>query len=131
MKNEFTYINFLFDLTFFDIMVGVLFVVIFFWVLYSLLIFRKRSSLKLIPYKNFLQYIIEVKFIFIFNLIKQQIGPKGYLYSIFSLYIFSLIFYLNFIALLPTSFSLTSQLILMLFFFFNFMYRNLYKWNFE
>lgn len=51
-------------------------------------------------------------FKFILDLIKQQVGPKGYIYFPFIFTIFSFILLTNLLSLTPFSFALTSHIIL-------------------
>jgi len=79
----------------------------------SLFVFLSKKKLKLVP--EAWQFIIEKIYAFIFSIIKQQIGFKGYVYLplIFTLFIFVL--FCNIISLVPFGIALTSHLILILF----------------
>jgi len=61
------------------------------------------------------QRLFEYKLIFIFNLIKQQIGANGYKYVVLFFSIFFFILLLNLLSILPFGIALTSHLILILF----------------
>lgn len=67
-------------------------------------------DLKLVP--DFWQYLIESLFKFLLDLIKQQVGPKGYIYFPFIFTIFTFILLTNLLSLTPFSFALTSHIIL-------------------
>lgn len=67
-------------------------------------------NVKLIP--PLFQYMCENFVLFIFNLLKQQIGKNGYVYFplIFTLFMFILI--MNLFSLLPFGLALTSHIIM-------------------
>jgi F0F1-type ATP synthase membrane subunit a len=61
------------------------------------------------------QRIFEMKAIFVFNLIKQQLGSEHYDYFVIVYTVFFGILYLNLISLLPFGTAVTSQIEVMLF----------------
>jgi len=62
-----------------------------------------------------IQYIIENLTVFIFSIIKQQIGIKGYRFFPLLFTIFNFILLSNYISLLPMGIALTSHIIVTLF----------------
>lgn len=60
------------------------------------------------------QYIIEFFVIFIFNIIKEQTGKKGYVYFPFLFTCFFFILFCNFVSLVPFGISLTSHIIMII-----------------
>lgn len=71
-----------------------------------------NTYLKLIP--TSFQLAFESIFIFIINIIKNQIGSGGYLYLPFIFTVFLFILCSNFISLMPFGIALTSHVILLL-----------------
>lgn len=61
------------------------------------------------------QYLVESLTSFIFSIIKQQIGPKGYKFFPLLFTIFNFILLSNYISLLPMGVALTSHIIVTLF----------------
>lgn len=72
---------------------------------------------KLVPANYVL--LIENQYIFVFSIVAEQIGKKGYKYFPHFLTIFLLILTFNLIGLLPGGFTVTSQIIVTLSFGFN------------
>jgi F-type H+-transporting ATPase subunit a len=70
------------------------------------------DNLKLIP--SCFQRIFEIFFLFIFNLIKQQIGKEGYIYFPLIFSLFTFILFLNLLSLFPFGMALTSHLIMII-----------------
>jgi F-type H+-transporting ATPase subunit a len=70
------------------------------------------SKPKIIPTR--IQYICETLFIFVIDIIKQQVGNKGLKYLPILFTIFILILFSNLVGLLPFAFTPTSHLILTL-----------------
>lgn len=75
------------DLSFFNIIIPMILLISIFWISVTLL----KDNFSLVP--TSIQYLFELVFEFIFNLIKQQIGRDGYLFFpfIFTLFNFVLI----------------------------------------
>lgn len=96
------------DLSLFNIIVPLLIVLFFF----SVITFLFNRNYYLVPKDH--QYIFESLIIFIFNLVKQQIGVLGYPFFplIFVLFIFILI--CNLLSLIPFGIALTSHIIVIL-----------------
>jgi F-type H+-transporting ATPase subunit a len=72
-----------------------------------------KNKYKLIP--DVWQYLFELLYIFVFNILKNHVGPKGYLYFPFIFIIFNFILWLNLCGLLPFGIALTSYVVLILF----------------
>lgn len=62
------------------------------------------------------QFVFESIFLFIFRLVKQQIGKEGLIYLPLVLSLFTFILILNLISLVPFAFAVTSHLIWTLYF---------------
>lgn len=97
------------DITIFHVLLPLALVLIFF----SFLSYIFKTNFKIIP--TALQLCLEMFLLFIFNLIKQQIGKEGYIYYPFFFTIFTFIFIVNLLGLIPFGIALTSQLIVILF----------------
>jgi ATP synthase subunit 6 len=72
-----------------------------------------RDEMKLVP--DFWQYLLELLYNFILNIIEQQIGQKGYIYFPF---IFSLFFFLltcNLLSMTPFGIAFTSHILIILY----------------
>jgi ATP synthase subunit 6 len=93
-----------YDLTFFNIFLPMIIIIIFFFLINSL-----KFYYKLIPYS--IQIVIENLIEFIFNIIKGQIGKEGYLYFPFIFTIFSFVLIANLLSIIPFGIALTSHLI--------------------
>jgi len=72
-----------------------------------------KNKYKLIP--DLWQYFLELLYFFIFNILKNHVGKKGYLYFPFIFIIFNFILWLNLCGLLPFGIALTSYIVLVLF----------------
>lgn len=59
-----------------------------------------------------IQFVFEIIFRFVLNLVNIQIGKKGYSYFSFYLFIFLFIFLLNLTSLMLLSFAVTSHIII-------------------
>lgn len=96
-----------FDFSFTNVLLPLLLIILF----NAILFINYRNYLNLIP-KSW-QQIYENMFIFVFNIVKNQIGVKGYAFFplIFTLFLF--ILYSNFLGLMPFGIALTSHLILL------------------
>ncbi len=64
---------------------------------------------------KFWQLAFERLFLFILNLIDQQIGPKGYSYVSFIFSLFTFILISNLLSLIPFGFALTSHIVMIFF----------------
>jgi F-type H+-transporting ATPase subunit a len=93
-----------YNLTFFNIFLPMIIIIIFFFLINSL-----KFYYKLIPYS--IQIVIENLIEFIFNIIKGQIGKEGYLYFPFIFTIFSFVLIANLLSIIPFGIALTSHLI--------------------
>jgi F-type H+-transporting ATPase subunit a len=76
-------------------------------------IFFSKSRYKLIP--DVWQFVAEKIYEFIFSIIKQQIGIKGFVYLPLIFILFLFVLSCNLISLVPFGIALTSHLILILF----------------
>jgi len=81
-----------------------------FFGLFSFIIFYLKDNLKLIP--TTLQFIFENIVLFIFNLVKQQIGKDGYAYLPLIFTLFNFILFMNLFSLIPFGLALTSHIIM-------------------
>lgn len=72
-----------------------------------------KKEFKLIP--EIWQYLVEKVYIFIYNIIKQQVGLNGYVYLPLVFTLFTFVLFCNLISLVPFGIALTSHLILILF----------------
>jgi F-type H+-transporting ATPase subunit a len=79
----------------------------------KLIIVLFKDKLNLIP--NSWQYIFENFYLFVFNILKAQVGAKGFFYFPFIFTIFNFILITNLISLTPFGIALTSHIIMMLF----------------
>jgi len=116
---QFDVINFFifqfgYDYTFFNILIPLLLINIFIFIIYILF----KYNLKVIP--EIWQYFFEKFYFFLFNIIKQQLGYKGFSYFPFIFFISSFIFLNNVISLFPFGIALTSHIILIFFLSFSF-----------
>jgi len=66
-------------------------------------------------YPSKLNYVFESLMVFIFDLIKQQIGHEGYLFFPFIFTLFNFILFSNLLSLLPFGIALTSHLIMIMY----------------
>jgi F0F1-type ATP synthase membrane subunit a len=104
--------GYIIDLTFFNLLIPLILLRAFFYFFYSY--FRKYDVFYLVP-KTIFQRFYEFLIIFIFNLIKQQLGSHYYSYLTFIFSIFYGILLLNLISLVPLGVALTSHIELMVF----------------
>ena len=104
VKNFFTAIN---DYSINNIMLPFILIIIFFFLIILLL-----KNAKIIPLN--LQNILEIDYRFIINVIKQQAGIKGLLWTPFIFVIFNFILFSNLLSLIPFGIALTSHLIIIL-----------------
>jgi F-type H+-transporting ATPase subunit a len=81
----------------------------FVFILISLIFSLGLYKAKIIPTR--IQYICEIIFLFVIDIIKQQAGTKGLKYLPFLFSIFILILFSNLIGLLPFAFTPTSHLL--------------------
>jgi len=98
-----------YDFSFINIVLPLLLLNFFVFFLY--LLFKK--NMKLIP--EIWQYFFESLYNFVFGLIKQQIGPRGYIYFPFIFTLFTFILFCNLLSLTPFSVALTSHIIMICF----------------
>ena len=106
VKNFFGTIN---DFSFNSIIVPFVLIIILF---ISFLIFFLLKNAKIVPL--ILQNIIEMDYRFIINIIKQQAGFKGLLWTPLIFVIFNFILFSNLLSLIPYGIALTSHLIVIL-----------------
>ncbi len=71
-----------------------------------------KINLKLIP--ELWQLTLEIIYRFVFSIIKQQIGPQGFVYFPFIFLMFIFVLICNFISLIPFGIAMTSHLIIIL-----------------
>ena len=83
---------------------------LFCWIFYILLLFFKNFFL--LP--TTFQYLLEFNIIFIFNIIKEQTGKKGFIFFPFLFTCFTFIFFCNLVSLVPFGISLTSHIIMIM-----------------
>lgn len=104
------YISFfgLFDITFFNIIIPLILNIL----IFLFVIDWFKGNLFLIP-RN-IQFFFELLITFLFNLIKQQIGPKGYSFFPLIFLLFNFILICNLLSLIPFGIALTSHIILIL-----------------
>jgi len=98
-----------FELSLFNIIIP-FFLVIFFFFNY---LFLLKNIFTVIP--NTLQCLFENIIIFIFNLIKQQIGKEGYIFFPFIFTLFNFVLFTNLLSLIPFGIALTSHIIMIMF----------------
>lgn len=106
VKNFFGAVN---DFSFNNIMLPFLLIIILFSLYFFFLLYKKA---KIIPL-NF-QYILEIDYRFIINIIKQQVGVKGLLWLPLIFVVFNFILFSNLLSLIPFGIALTSHLIVIL-----------------
>lgn len=106
VKNFFGAIN---DFSFNSIMLPFLLIIIFFLIF---LVFILLKNARIIPLS--FQSILEIDYRFIINIIKQQAGVKGLLWTPFIFVIFNFILFSNLLSLIPFGIALTSHLIVIL-----------------
>jgi ATP synthase subunit 6 len=83
------------------------------FLLLMLFYFFFKNSFLVVP--NIWQYIFEMHYLFVLNIVKQQIGNNGFIYFPFIFVIFNFIFFCNIVSLFPFGIALTSHIILILF----------------
>jgi len=71
------------------------------------------NSFKLVP--DFWQLILEKLYLFVFNILDQQTGPKGYIYFPFIFSLFFFILLCNLISMTPFGIALTSHIAIILY----------------
>ena len=101
--------SFFYDFSFTNILLPLLLTIIYLVIFFS----NFKKYITLIPTSFQLSY--ESIFIFIINIVKNQIGVKGYIYFPFILTVFLFILISNFISLMPFGIAITSHLIILLF----------------
>ena len=72
-----------------------------------------KNKYKLIP--DVWQNILELIYVFVFNILKNHVGYKGYVYFPFIFIIFNFVLWLNLCGLLPFGIALTSYIVIVLF----------------
>lgn len=72
-----------------------------------------RLNIKIIPYNW--QLSMELLYIFVLNILKQQTGQKGIIYFPFVFTIFNFVLICNLLSLIPFGIALTSHIIVILF----------------
>jgi len=72
-----------------------------------------KNNFKLLP--DSWQLIFEMTYKFVFGIIKQQIGEKGFVYFPLLFTLFNFVFLCNFLSLVPFGMALTSHIILIIF----------------
>ena len=106
VKNFFSSLN---DFSFNNIMLPFILVIIFF---ISFLVFFLLKNSKTIPLN--IQNVLETDYRFIINIIKQQAGLKGLLWTPLIFVIFNFILFSNLLSLIPFGIAITSHLIIIL-----------------
>lgn len=81
--------------------------------LFSLLIFFFKRNMRIIP--SIWQLSLEILYNFIYGIIKQQIGQKGYIYFPLIFTLFNFILLCNMFSLMPFGLAITSHIILVIF----------------
>jgi len=81
--------------------------------IYIYFLFFIKLKFKLLP--DVWQIICETVYTFVFNIIDQQVGKKGYIYFPFVFIIFNFILLSNLLSLIPFGIALTSYIVLILF----------------
>jgi F0F1-type ATP synthase membrane subunit a len=69
-----------------------------------------KNAFTLLP--TGIQLFFEYFLLFIFNLIKQQIGKEGYIYLPLICVLFNIILFLNYLSMIPFGIALTSHIII-------------------
>lgn len=98
-----------FDFSFFNILLPLVLIIV--MLLFFMLLFSFSNYL-LVP--TSFQYFFEVLIVFIFNIIKQQIGSVGYIFFPFIFTLFNFILFSNLLSLIPFGIALTSHIIMMM-----------------
>lgn len=82
------------------------------------LIFRSTriDNLNLFVLPKYLQYILENLFVFVFTVVKQQTGKKGFIYFPIVFCVFFIIVTLNYLSLVPFGQAPTSNIIITFFY---------------
>ena len=106
VKNFFGGLN---DFSYNNILLPFLFVVLLFSLYFYFILFKKAKIIPLIY-----QYLIEMDYRFIINIIKQQTGLKGIFWTPLIFVIFNFILFSNLLSLIPFGIALTSHLIVIL-----------------
>lgn len=106
VKNFFSSLN---DFSFNNIMLPFLLVIIFFITFLVFILLKNSRTIPLI-----VQNILETDYRFIINIIKQQAGIKGLLWTPLIFVIFNFILFSNLLSLIPFGIALTSHLIVIL-----------------
>lgn len=82
-------------------------------ILLLLLVLFYKDSMKLVP--DFWQLLLEKLYLFVFNILDQQTGPKGYIYFPFVFSIFFFILLCNLLSMTPFGIALTSHIAITLY----------------
>jgi len=82
-------------------------------ILLLLIVAFYSNSFKLVP--DFWQLILEKLYLFVFNILDQQTGPKGYIYFPFIFSLFFFILLCNLISMTPFGIALTSHIAIILY----------------
>jgi len=82
-------------------------------ILLLLIVAFYSNSFKLVP--DFWQLILEKLYLFVFNILDQQTGPKGYIYFPFIFSLFFFILLCNLISMTPLGIALTSHIAIILY----------------
>lgn len=106
ITNFFGIIN---DFSLNNIMLPFILIIIIFFLFFFLIILKKAKTIPLV-----IQNVLETDYRFIINIIKQQAGIKGLLWTPFIFVIFNFILFSNLLSLIPFGIALTSHLIIIL-----------------
>ena len=105
--NLFSFFFLGFGFSFNSILLPLVLINIFFYIF----IFFNSNIYKLIP--GFWQFLLENLFIFVFNIIDQQIGKKGYIYLPFIFSLFTFILFADLISMTSFGLAVTSFIIIL------------------
>lgn len=106
ITNFFGIIN---DFSLNNIILPFILIIIIFFLFFFLIILKKAKTIPLV-----IQNVLETDYRFIINIIKQQAGIKGLLWTPFIFVIFNFILFSNLLSLIPFGIALTSHLIIIL-----------------
>ena len=106
VKNFFSSLN---DFSFNNIMLPFILVIIFFISFLVLFLLKNSRTIPLI-----IQNVLETDYRFLINIIKQQAGIKGLLWTPLIFVIFNFILFSNLLSLIPFGIAITSHLIIIL-----------------
>lgn len=100
---------FSFDMSFSHILLPFVIIILFFFFIYSYFV----KNFSILP--TVWQYSFESLFLFVLNIIKQQIGNSGLIYFPLIFTLFTLILFANLISMTPFGIGLTTHIVLILY----------------